>query len=200
MLQRSTEKFTAELDVDTDLALRPARRDDMSAIADFVRSSAEWYREFVSEDDMAEHDVDEEWEERNYRMRHFFIGSHEDQDVGTISLQFFGDCAYLGYIYLDVEHVGNGFGRDLISYAEAIARKRDMQKLVLIAHPEATWAKRAYLKYGFEIIESDPERVKAWRDGMLEEYYEDGFELYVYELEVAEDADESKSREVSHAR
>lgn len=170
------------------LQIRRARRSDMSQIAAFVRSSAEWYRPFVDEADMAEHEVDEAWEEKNYKKRDFYIGHADSEPVGTISLQYFGDYAYLGYIYLDVAHVGKGYGQTLMRFAESVARRMGMDGMVLIAHPEATWAKKAYLKYGFEIIAEERDDVCSWQDGCLDEYYEEGFQLYRFAFDGAADA------------
>ena len=167
----------------TDLEIRRAQREDMPEVAGFVRSSADWYREIVPEEDMAEHEVDKEWQKKNYELREFYIGSVNGKSVGTISLQFFDNVAYLGYIYLDVQHVGKGYGHELMTFAEVEARDRGAKKLALIAHPEATWAKNAYLKYGFEIVEESEEGVKSWKDGVLEPYYESGFELYLYDFD-----------------
>jgi hypothetical protein len=57
-----------------------------------------------------------------------------------------------------------------------------MVDMILIAHPEAKWAKKAYLKYGFEIIASDRQDVLEWEGGVMKPYYEEGFELYRYEF------------------
>lgn len=173
---------TPTLSETTTFDVVPARREDMSRIADFVRSSAEWYRPLVDEKDMAEHDVDDSWAEENYKKRDFYIGKVDGTPIGTISLQSFGDYAYLGYIYLDVDHVGNGYGQQLMNFAESIVRRKGLRGMALIAHPDATWAKRAYLKYGFRVAASDKQDVLAWQDGVLRSYYEEGFELYLYDL------------------
>lgn len=172
----------ANTDARRDFHIRPARLEDMKRVAEFVSSSADWYRPFVDEKDMAEHDVDEAWALENFKKRDFFIGEYRGKPIGTISLQYFGDHAYLGYIYLDVNYVGHGFGQKLMRFAERQCKKRGLRTMNLIAHPEAEWAKRAYLKYGFEIIESEKTAVLAWNDGALEPYYEEGFELYQYDL------------------
>lgn len=161
------------------LDIRPARLADMRQVAAFVRSSAEWYRPIVDQKDMGEHDVGDAWAKENFGKRSFYIGEANGVPVGTISLQYFGRYAYLGYIYLDVAHVGKGYGQQLMRFAELVARKLGMVGMALIAHPEAKWAKSAYLKYGFEIRESDKKDVVAWQGGVLEPYYEEGFELYV---------------------
>ncbi len=165
------------------LRIERAGREDMSTIAGIISSSAEWYRDIVDEADMNEHEVGAAWAEANFGLREFYLGYVGDTPIGTISLQYFGDHAYLGYIYLDVEHVGEGFGGRLMKHAEQVARDRDMAGLALIAHPEATWAQRAYLKYGFEIVEHERTGVLAWQDGALEPHYEEGFQLYTYSFD-----------------
>lgn len=198
MKEPTRNTATCAVDLDGPLEIRRARREDMPTIAGFVRSSADWYRDIVSEEDMSEHDVDEKWQAENYELRDFYIGSVDEEPVGTISLQYFDDCAYLGYIYLDVKHVGKGYGHELMDHARDVARERGMRKLALIAHPDATWAKRAYLKYGFEIVETDEKRVKAWKDGALEPYYEQGFQLYLYDLVARGRPERNSAEEVTH--
>lgn len=163
-----------------DLDVVPARYEDMSLVANFVRSSAEWYREIVDEKDMAEHFVDEQWAEINFRRRDFYLGKLGDEPVGTISLQYFGDFAYVGYAYLDIQHVGKGYGRDLLRFAESLSLDRGMHGLSLICHPKAVWAQRAYTKFGFKRIASAKQDILSWQDGALEPHYEEGFELYIY--------------------
>lgn len=167
------------------LRIRPAQRRDIDVIVEAVKSSAEWYRPILDEKDMEEHEVDSAWAEENFRKRDFYIGEAGGESVGILSLQYFGEYAYLGYIYLFTEHVGQGFGQRLIRFAETTARRKGMKGMVLIAHPEATWARKAYLKYGFEIIETDRERILSWQDGVLRPYYEEGFDLYLYDLDPA---------------
>ncbi|MEZ4272009.1 MAG: GNAT family N-acetyltransferase [Myxococcota bacterium] len=179
------------------LEIRPARREDMGLVADFVRSSAHWYQPIVDAKDMGQHAVDEKWAETNFARRDFYIGRAQGQAVGTISLQYFGSYAYLGYIYLNVEHVGKGYGQRLMRFAQSLAQKRGMQGMALIGHPQAAWAKRAYLKYGFDIVASDKQDVLAWQDGVLKPYYEEDFELYLYRF--AECADRQPSTTLSEA-
>lgn len=187
MSSEKRENPTTSTDGIPPLQIRRARREDMPMVADFVRSSADWYRPICDEADMSEHDVDEAWADKNYRLREFHLGYEGDEAVGTISIQDFGDWAYLGYIYLDVAHVGKGYGRSLIRFAERTCRERGFRGLVLIAHPEAEWARKAYLKYGFEITATSKEDVLAWEDEALRDYYEEGFELYQYEFEKVDE-------------
>jgi GNAT superfamily N-acetyltransferase len=165
-----------------DLRIRPAAWEDMETVADFLRSTADWYRPFLEEADMVEHDVPAEWKAENYERRDFYLGVLDETPVGTVSLQYFGDFAYVGYVYLDADFVGNGYGRRLLDFAAREAARRGMQGVALIAHPQATWATRAYLKFGFRKLASSKDQVLAWNDGALQSYYEEGFELYVYPL------------------
>ncbi len=167
----------------TRLEIVRARRSDMPTIASIVRSSAEWYRPFVDEKDMAEHEVDEAWEEKNFARRDFYLGRVRGTAVGTISTQPLGEYAYLGYIYLDVKHVGKGHGRALMSFAEERIRQSGKRGMALIAHPEAKWAKKAYLKYGFKIAATQKDQVLQWQDGALRPYYEEGFQLYLLDFD-----------------
>jgi GNAT superfamily N-acetyltransferase len=164
------------------LEITPARREDMPTIAQLVRSSADWYRPFVDEKDMSEHDVDETWQAKNYERRNFYVGSLGSKAIGTISTQMLGSYAYLGYIYLDVNHVGRGHGGALMRFAEAKVRQSSANGMALIAHPDAIWAKKAYLKFGFKIAATEKEDVLAWQDGALTGYYEEGFQLYTYDF------------------
>lgn len=165
------------------LKIAKARPEDMAPVVRIIRSSASWYEEFVDPDDLDQHYVDQEWARENFRKREFYVGRIEDSVAGTISLQEAGsDHLYLGYVYLHVDHVGNGFGRDLLDFAESEARRRGRSGLVLLAHPEAEWACRAYEKYGFEVIARDRDAVLGWQNGWLEPYYEEGFHLFELRL------------------
>lgn len=162
------------------LDIRPARRDEMATVAEIVRSSAAWYAKILDNpDDMAEHEVGEDWQERNYRLRDFYLGRERRDPVGALSLQYPEPrFCYIGYVYLYTRHVGKGYGKEFLRFAARRARANDCTSLVLISHPEAKWAVRAYEKFGFERIASEKRDVLAWNDGWLKPYYEDGFHLF----------------------
>jgi len=165
------------------LEIKPADLNDMTIIANFIRSSAEWYEPFLDEKDLDQHYVDESWINENYKKRDFYIGkTDQNEGVGTISLQFFEDVTYLGYIYLHAKHVGKGFGHRLIRHAEEISKNKGQKGMVLIAHPEAKWAVKAYEKYGFKKLMTDKKDITNWKNGLLKSYYEEGFHLYHFDL------------------
>ena len=160
--------------------IRPANIIDMPKVASIVSSSADWYEKFVHPDDMDQHDVGIVWALKNYFHRNFFVGETEDEVIGTISMQEVEDYAYLGYIYLDTEHVGNGYGKKLMNFAKKQAKQKGLKGMVLIAHPEAKWAVKAYEKFGFKCIAETDTDVLKWNDGALEPYHEKGFRLFKY--------------------
>lgn len=164
------------------LAIRAASRSDMPTVAGFIRSSLSWYEPFIHEKDRGEHEVGPEWMEKNFARRDFFIGYAADEPVGTISLQNVEGYTYLGYIYLDVKHVGKRYGHQLVNFARAESVRRGNRGMFLIAHPAAKWSVKAYEKMGFKKIASAREDVLNWNNGALKPYYEEGFELYVYPL------------------
>jgi len=169
-----------------ELEIRAATLADMELIVEFVKSSADWYRKIVDEKDMSEHDVGMEWIKRNFPKRDFYVASVEGNPLGTVSMQYFGDIAYLGYLYLDVQYIGLGFGQLLMSFAVDKAREKNRQGLALIGHPQAQWAHRAYRKFGFKVISNDKHTIFQWKNGILKSYYEEGFQLYYYSLQCQE--------------
>ena len=163
-----------------ELDIQPAKRHEMVIAANILRSSADWYRPFLDEKDMAQHDVDESWGEIEFTRRQFYIGRDEGAPVGIVSTQPVGDMVYVGYIYVYDHQTGRGFGPQLLSHARGMAVEEGKRGMVLIAHPNATWATRAYVRFGFERIATTREQVLEWRGGWLKPYYEEGFELYQY--------------------
>jgi RimJ/RimL family protein N-acetyltransferase len=165
------------------LAIQPATWDHAPAVINLIRSSASWYEDLVEPEDMDEHLVDEAWARKNFRHRDFHVGLVDGEVVGTISLQSVHHRhLYLGYVYLHVDHVGNSFGADLLDFAREEGERRGFAGLVLIAHPDAEWACRAYRKYGFQVIAESRDEVLDWEDGWLAPYHEEGFHLFRYPL------------------
>jgi GNAT superfamily N-acetyltransferase len=152
----------------------------MDRVAEILRSTATWYAPFVEPEDMDQHDVGPDWPAKNYAMREFYVAVKQGEVIGCLSIQDTGPSLYLGYVYLHVDHVGHGYGKQILRYAERELRVRNKRSLVLIAHPEADWAVRAYERFGFERIARTDEDVLAWCDGWLEPYYEKGFHLFEY--------------------
>ena len=117
------------------------------------------------------------------KKRDFYVAVADGTPVGTLTLQFFGEYTYLGYVYIDTAHVGNGYGRKLLEFAARESKNRGMKGMVLIAHPQASWAIKAYQKFGFKLAHRDKDDILAWNGGVLKPYYEEYFQLFMYDLD-----------------
>lgn len=163
----------------TAVALRRSTPADIEPIVEILRSTTEWYRPFTDPEDLAtQHHVDAAWARENMKKREFWSAVLDGEVVGILTLQDAGDFLYLGYVYVHRDHVGKRIGRRLLDHASAEVRRRDKEGMVLIAHPEADWAVRAYQKYGFDCVADTDDEVTAWNDGWLSPYHETGFHLW----------------------
>ncbi|WP_133130191.1 bifunctional helix-turn-helix transcriptional regulator/GNAT family N-acetyltransferase [Legionella yabuuchiae] len=162
------------------LTIRAATDADEHHISRFINSSFDWYARIIDEKDVSDHAVDDSWVRKNMRQREFYIAETEGKPVGTVSLQYFGEYAYLGYVFIDANEVGKGFGRKLLKFAEQEAKHRGMKGMALIAHPQARWAIKAYQKFGFKLKYRNKEDILAWNNGALKSYYEEFFMLFLY--------------------
>jgi RimJ/RimL family protein N-acetyltransferase len=168
-----------------ELIIEKATLKDMDDIAEIISSSATWYEPFLDEEDMKEHKVGENWIKENYQKRDFYLGSDvKGNKIGTISMQFFGNETYLGYIYLNAKHTGKGYGKKLMEFAKRKAIAKEQESMILIAHPEATWATKAYKRFGFELKHRNRNDILNYKKGLLKPYYEEGFHLYQYKLQA----------------
>jgi ribosomal protein S18 acetylase RimI-like enzyme len=165
-----------------DFDVRPALWQEMSIVVRLICSTVEWYAKWHPGKDLMAYYTHESWKERNFREREFFIGYANGQAVGTVSFQHCGAYGYLGYLYLDQKQMGKRYGQHLLYFAETLASVRNLKGLVLIVHPEAVWAVKAYEKFGFTRILSDKASILRWENGVLESYYDDGFHLFQYDL------------------
>lgn len=161
------------------MTLRPTRRSELPDVVEILRSTAEWYAPFVTPEDLeSQHRVDLDWARDNFERREFWSALVDGRVVGVLTLQDAGDWLYLGYVYVHREMVGRRIGRALLDHARSEVRRRRKRGMVLIAHPEAEWAVKAYRKYGFERVADSDDAVCAWNDGWLEPYHEEGFHLW----------------------
>lgn len=184
-MELSTHKTLLKKPERRPLRIRRAQFDDMRHVANIIRSSASWYAPFVDDEDMDQHDVDDAWARDNFRRRDFFVGEEKGEVVATVTLQDAGTHSYLGYVYVHAEHTGRGIGKHLLRFAREESKKRGDEGLVLIAHPKAHWACKAYERFGFEVVAKERAEVLSWNDGFMKPFYENGFHLYEYTHEDA---------------
>ena len=69
---------------------------------------------------------------------------------------------YLVAIYLLEEYQGKGYGREVFDQLLQQLEKTDSERIILLVHKEAKWAKGFYDKLGFDIIaETFEDAIKA---------------------------------------
>lgn len=168
-----------EVDALASVTLRRTRPSELAAVVEVVSSTASWYEPFVSPDDFeSQHCVDLAWAKENYERREFWSALIDGEVVGVLTIQEAGDWLYLGYVFVHRERVGMRIGAALITRARAEVSRRGKRGMVLLAHPEATWAVRFYRRQGFVRIADDDAGVCAWNGGWLSPYHEAGFHLW----------------------
>lgn len=177
--------MSAQLKIDQQefITIKRAKWPDMRHVIRIIRSSASWYKSFINERDIGEHLVDIQWAHRNFFKREFYVGYKGNEPVGILSFQEFKKFAYLGYIYLDIDFVGMGFGQKFMQFARNRAMCLGLEGMALLAHPNAVWATKAYKKFGFELVGKNKSEVLTWNQGILKSYYEEGFQLYFHTID-----------------
>ncbi|MHA1730673.1 MAG: GNAT family N-acetyltransferase [Promethearchaeota archaeon] len=152
-----------------------ASREMMGRVRAIIRSNADLYRDIVqNEDDWLEHDPKEEWEGKNFPIREFYLARHEGEYVATGSYQVVGDFAYVGYLYVERQFHGRGYGRALLRFIEARAKADGINDLRLFCNPGSDWALGFYEKLGFHVLTGDKGEILAVGPGVMRPYYEEG--------------------------
>ena len=156
-----------------------ASREMMGVVAEIIRSNAHLYRDIVeNEHDWSEHMVDDDWAERNFKIREFYLardGSGRAAEyVATGSYQNLGDFAYVGYFYVRHGLHGRGYGRALMRFLEARALADGLTDLRLFCNSRSDWAMRFYEKIGFKECTRDKGEIFNIGGGILRPFYEEG--------------------------
>ncbi|MFX0101526.1 MAG: GNAT family N-acetyltransferase [Candidatus Hodarchaeota archaeon] len=147
----------------------------MHEVRECINSNYDKYKDIVSEKDRSEHQVDEEWAERNFEIREFYLGRDSDKKkyVGMGSFQDLGKFAYVGYFYVKPEFQRQNYGRSIMNFLEMRAMSKNINDLMLFANNKADWAIKFYEKLGFEIISKDKEEILSIEKGVFKPFYEE---------------------------
>jgi L-amino acid N-acyltransferase YncA len=89
--------------------------------------------------------------------------------IGTIALN--QECIYLVALYLHSDVQRQGIGQKVLKQLIIKFEKQNFKSVVLLVHQEATWAKTFYQKNGFQKISNDEKEIKAYKGGILKNYY-----------------------------
>jgi GNAT superfamily N-acetyltransferase len=153
-----------------------ATRDLMDEVRACINSNSELYESISDPKDLNEHVVSDEWAERNFKIREFYLVQDDDSGefLGEGSFQVLGTFAYIGYFYIKAGHQQNGLGRQLMEYLEQRALDEGLHDLRLFVHRRATWARAFYTKLGFMPLFDNKRKILAIEDGIMKPFYEEG--------------------------
>lgn len=77
---------------------------------------------------------------------------------------------YLTELYIKSNFRRKGYGKEIIKRFIEERSEDKIEEIILLAHKNAFWAVDFYKKCGFEIISSDFEEIKLYKDGILSLY------------------------------
>ncbi|WP_196137385.1 GNAT family N-acetyltransferase [Aliikangiella sp. G2MR2-5] len=83
----------------------------------------------------------------------YYLVIQDEQPVGYFSVQPRSNTLFLSKFYLDQSTRGKGFGRQMLTFVESLARQSAANKIELTVN-KFNPAYEAYLKMGFENIEA----------------------------------------------
>ncbi len=99
------------------------------------------------------------------------ILSDDGMDIGYYSsIHLDGEVLCLVALYVLSLHHGKGYGGALLSRLEAEAKANGIKKVALFVHNKAEWARRFYLRKGFEVIGDTLESAESFHESMGEYY------------------------------
>ena len=174
---------TKEVIVSDKITMRVAQYPDMDLIAEMIRSTAHWYESIVETKEYPKHFPDEAWKTRNFQLRDFYVAETPEGPVGAISLQYFDTYAYLGYCNLFEDACGEGNGEKMLAFAATLALLSQCDHLIMLCHPDADWAVKAIERFGFHQITNSKDEVLSFENGVMKPYYEEGFQLFQFNLQ-----------------
>lgn len=148
----------------------------MNEVRACINSNYDLYKGISDSNDLSEHQVDDAWAERNFKIREFYLLQDEDKGefTGEGSFQILGKFAYIGYFYIKAGFHGHGRGKFLMQFLEEQTIASRLHDLRLFVHEKATWARDFYSKMGFDVYKATKDSIFALDKGILKPFYEEG--------------------------
>ena len=127
-------------------------------VKECINQNYDLYQNIVDPTDLSEHQVDDEWAERNFRIRKFYLMKDKSEYVGMGSYQNLGPFAYVGYFYIRPKFHRKGYGQKLMQFLETQAKTEHLKFIQLFANSKAQWAINFYHKIGFTTFKTQKSR------------------------------------------
>lgn len=137
-----------------------------------INSNNKIYESIIDRIDQSEHQVDDQWAERNYKIREFYLGRADGNYVGMGSYQNLKTSAYIGYLYIKPEFQRKGYGIGLMNFLQVRTITDNLPYLRLFANSKADWALQFYEKLGFKIKSKEKREILSMDGGIYQPFYE----------------------------
>jgi N-acetylglutamate synthase-like GNAT family acetyltransferase len=97
----------------------------------------------------------------------YYLGFEDHFPFGFVGLTPLDDCGELRGPFLYRDYLGQGCGEYLLSQIHDLARNRELHLLYSLIPEDAQKAQSFLIRNGFELISTDPQFIRRWRDGLL---------------------------------
>ncbi len=84
----------------------------------------------------------------------YFLIQEDSECIGYIAVHPKGRELFLSKIYIKSSRRGKGYGRKAVQFAETLAKKRKLNKIVLTVNKNNVNSIKAYEKFGFKNVGS----------------------------------------------
>jgi N-acetylglutamate synthase-like GNAT family acetyltransferase len=97
----------------------------------------------------------------------YYLAFEDHFPFGFVGLAPLDDCGELRGPFLYRDYLGQGYGEYLLSQVHDMARSRELRLLYALIPAEARKAQSFLVRNGFELVSTDSQFIKRWRDGLL---------------------------------
>lgn len=112
-----------------------------------------------------------------------FICEEVDKKIGFLGTKSLTkSTTYLVALYIDFDIQRFGYGKKIMESLLADLKSNNVDKLILLVHKDAMWAKSFYERVGFAYISDEEDVIKNYDNGILKDLYLRNTELYSYKL------------------
>jgi GNAT superfamily N-acetyltransferase len=99
----------------------------------------------------------------------YYLAFEDHFPFGFVGLAPLDDCGELHGPFLYRDYLGQGYGDYLLSQIYDIARDRELRLLYALIPADAQKAQSFLAHNSFELVSTDSQFIKRWRDGLLAE-------------------------------
>ena len=97
----------------------------------------------------------------------FYLAFEDHFPFGFVGLAPLDDCGELRGPFLYRDYLGQGYGEYLLSQIYDMARDRELRLLYAMIPVDALKARSFLVRNDFELVSTDSQFIKRWRDGLL---------------------------------